>query len=156
MTIAQFVQAVRRSWVAIVALTILGALVAVIVTLLQTPTYVANAQLFVSVSDHVTDGADLSQGGTFAQTEVQSFRDVVTSPMVLEPVLARLKLGTSIQALASNVGVTVPLNTVLMDLSVKDTSPTRARDIANEIAQQSTVVMQALVTPRGRMSRPSG
>lgn len=154
MTIAQFVQAVRRSWVAIVALTILGALVAVIVTLLQAPAYVANAELFVSVSDHVTNGTDLSQGGTFAQTEVQSFRDVVTSPMVLEPVLARLKLGTSIQALAGNVGVTVPLNTVLMDLSVKDTSATRARDIANEIAQQSTVVMQALVTPRGQNASP--
>jgi succinoglycan biosynthesis transport protein ExoP len=153
-TLTQFVQAVRRSWVAVVALTILGALVAVAVALLQTPTYVANAQLFVSVSDHITDGTDLSNGGTFAQSEVQSFRDVVTSPLVLEPVLAHLKLRTSTQALASNVGVTVPLNTVLMDLSVKDTSPTRASDIANEIARQSIVVIEALVTPRGQNVSP--
>lgn len=40
------------------------------------------------------------------------------------------------------MGVTVPLNTVFMDLSVKDTSPTRASDIANEIAQQSIVVIE--------------
>jgi polysaccharide biosynthesis transport protein len=153
-TITQFVQVIRRSWVAVVALTILGALVGVAVALLQTPIYVANAQLFVSVSDHITNGTDLSQGGTFAQSEVQSFREVVTSPTVLEPVLARLKLRTSTQALASNVGVTVPLNTVLMDLSVKDASPTRARDIANEIARQSAVVMQALVTPRGQNVSP--
>ena len=45
--------------------------------------------------------------------------------------------------------MTVPLDTVLIDLEVKDTSPTRARDIANEIARQSRVVMQALVSPPG-------
>jgi polysaccharide biosynthesis transport protein len=153
-TIALFVQVVRRSWVAIVALTILGTLVAVAVTLVQTPTYVANAELFVSVSDKVTNGTDLSQGGTFVQSEVQSFRDVVTSPLVLGPVVARLNLRMSTQALANNVSVTVPLNTVLMDVSVKDTSPTRARDIANEIARESSTVIPALLTPRGQTVSP--
>jgi polysaccharide biosynthesis transport protein len=43
---------------------------------------------------------------------------------------------------------------VLMDLSVKNASPTRARDIANEIARQSTVIMQALVTPQGQNVSP--
>ena len=90
----------------------------------------------------------------FVQSEVKSFSEVITSPEVLEPVLAHLKLRTSPQALASKVGVTVPLDTVLIDLSVKDTSPTRARDIANEIARQSTVVMQALVTPPGQNVSP--
>jgi polysaccharide biosynthesis transport protein len=154
-TIAQFVQAIRRSWVAVVVLTILSALVAVALTFLQTPTYVANAELFVAVSSPLTtDGTDLNQGGTFAQNEVTSFSHVVTSPMVLEPVLAHLKLGMSTQALASKVGVSVPLNTVLIELNVRDTSPTRARDIANAVAQQSTAVLEGLVTPRGQKVSP--
>jgi len=154
-TISQFVQAVRRSWVALVALTILSPLIAVTVAFLQTPTYVANAELFVSVSSPLTtNGTDLAQGGTFAQNEVKSFSDVITSPMVLEPVSAHLRLGMSTQALASKVSVSVPLDTVLIELNVRDTSPTRARDIANEIARQSTVVMQALMTPRGRNVSP--
>jgi polysaccharide biosynthesis transport protein len=148
-TIAQFVQAVRRSWVAIVALTILGALVGVIITFLQTPTYEANAQLFVTISEATRNATELAQGGTFVQSEVTSYSEVINSPAVLEPVVADLKLTMSPQALASNVGVRVPLNTVLIDLAVKDTSPTLARDIANEVARQSAVTIQALETPVG-------
>jgi polysaccharide biosynthesis transport protein len=148
-TIAQFIQALRRSWVAVIALTVLGALVGVTITFLQTPTYVANAQLFVSTSAVTKTATDLNQGGTFAQGEVKSYSEVITSPEVLGPVLAHLKLTMSPQALASKVGVTVPLDTVLIELSVKDTSPTRARDIANEIARQSSVMIQALQTPPG-------
>ena len=154
MTIAQFGQAVRRSWVAVVALTILGVLVGATATFLQTPTYAAYAQLFVSASAAKETGTDLNQAGTFVQNEVKSFSELITSPDVLEPVLARLNLRTSPQALARNVGVTVPLDTVLIDLEVKDTSPTRARDIANEIARQSTVVMQALLSPPGEHAPP--
>ncbi len=149
MTIAQFVRAVRRGWVAIVGLTILGALVGVTATFLQTPTYVANAQLFVSVSEATRNSVDLQNGALFVQSQVKSYSEVVDSPEVLEPVLAHLKLTMSPQALASKVGVSVPLGTVLINLSVKDTSPTRARDIANEIAQQSSVRIQALATPPG-------
>lgn len=154
MTIAQFGQVVRRSWVAVVALTVLGVLVGATATFLQTPTYAANAQLFVSASAASKTGTDLNQAGTFVQSEVKSFSELITSPQVLEPVVARLNLRTSPQALASKVGVTVPLDTVLIDLEVKDTSPTRARDIANEIARQSRVVMQALVNPQGQNVSP--
>ena len=149
MTIAQFVQAARRSWAAVIALTILGALVGVTITFLQTPTYVANAQLFVAVSAATRNTVDLNNGGMFIQGQVKSYSEVIDSPEVLEPVLAHLNLTMSPQALASKVGVTVPLDTVLMELSVKDTSPTRARDIANEIARQSSVMIQALATPPG-------
>jgi succinoglycan biosynthesis transport protein ExoP len=148
-TIAQLVRALRRGWVAIVGLTILGALVGVTATFLQTPTYVANAQLFVSVSEATRNSVDLNDGALFVQSQVKSYSEVVNSPKVLEPVLAHLKLTMSPEALASKVGVSVPLGTVLINLSVKDTSPTRARDIANEIAQQSSVVIQALATPPG-------
>ncbi len=149
MTIAQFVRVVRRGWVAIVGLTILGALVGVTATFLQKPTYVANAQLFVSVSEVTRNSVDLQNGALFVQGQVKSYSEVINSPEVLEPVLAHLKLTMSPQALASKVGVSVPLDTVLINISVKDTSPTRARDIANEIAQQSSVRIQALATPPG-------
>lgn len=150
MTIAQFVQALRKSWVAVVALTILGVLVGVTITFLQKPTYVANAQLFVSAAAPTKSATDLNQGGTFVQDEVKSFSEIITSPEVLEPVAAHLKLTMSTRDLASKVGVTVPLDTVLIDLNVKDTSPSRARDVTNEIARQSTVIMQALLTPQGK------
>ena len=161
MTIAQFVQAVRRSWAAVVAITIFGALVGATVAFLQAPTYAASAQLFVSANPAAKTGTnlnqtgtDLNQAGMFVQSEVKSFSELITSPEVLEPVLTRLNLRTSPKALARNVGVTVPLDTVLIDLAVKDSSPTRARDIANEIALQSMAVMQALMTPRGQNVSP--
>jgi capsular exopolysaccharide synthesis family protein len=148
-TIAQFVQAVRRSWVAVIALTILGVLVGVTITFLQTPTYVANAQLFVAVSAATRNTVELYNGGNYIQGQVKSYSEVIDSPEVLEPVLAHLNLTMSPEALARKVGVTIPLDTVLMELSVKDTSPTRARDIANEIARQFSVMIQALETPPG-------
>ena len=85
--------AVRRSWVAVVALTILGALVGATVTFLQAPTYAASAQLFVSASPAAKTGTNLNQAGTdlnqagmFVQNEVKSFSELITSPEVLEPV----------------------------------------------------------------------
>lgn len=105
---------------------------AALFTLVTPNRYVATSQLFVSVRDG-SSTSDLVSGNTYAQTQVQSYLDVVTSPLVLQPVIDDLKLSQTADNLKNEVTVTVPAQTVLMNVSVEDTNPRRSALIANSI-----------------------
>src|SRR3712207_1142519 len=91
-TIAQYLRLLRDQWIAVLALTVLGTLGAGVFSLLQTPTYEARTQLFVSTSNPPGSLGELSQGSTFTQQRVKSYTDLLTSPRLLEPVIQRLDL----------------------------------------------------------------
>jgi len=113
----------------------------------QTPVYSADTQLFVAVSSADPNLAQLSEGSTFIQQRVKSYAAVVTSAQVLDPVIQELRLPTTAAGLAGHVSVDTPLDTVLLNLSVSDSDPVRAADIANAIARQFPVFVAALEAP---------
>ena len=70
---------------------------------------------------------------TYAQNQVSSFALLAEQPVVLDPVIKQLNLDESVR-LSKRVTTTVPLDTVVMDISVTDTSATRGgAAIANAI-----------------------
>lgn len=154
MTIAQYLRLLREQWITVLLLTLLGTLGAGTYSLLQTPRYEANTQLFVSMSAQSGSIGELSQGGAFTQQRVKSYTDLLTSPRVLEPVISDLALQTTARELAPRVTATSPLDTVLIDVTVTDSSPTRAADIANAIAAQFPAFVSKLETPAGQATSP--
>lgn len=70
-------------------MTLLG--VAAAATLLTTSRYEASTQVFVFVNSTGTVG-ELAQGGRFAQDQVCSYDGAVSTPRVLDSVVARLGL----------------------------------------------------------------
>lgn len=133
MTLHDYLGILRRSWPLILVASLAGALMALLLSLLMTPQYQAQSQLFVSVKSagQVTDAYS---GGLFVQQRVKSYVDVVDSPAVLDPVIEQLGLDTTYTQLAPNVTAQTPPNTVLLNVSVTDTSPERAAKIANAVA----------------------
>ena len=154
MTIAQYLRLLREQWIAVTLLTVLGTLGAGTWSMLQTPLYQAHAQLFVSVSSATGNLGDLTQGSTFTQARVKSYTDLLTSPQVLSPVIKQLSLQTSPIELGGRVTATSPLDTVLIDVTVTDTSPTRAADIANSISTHFPTFVSALETPDRQTTSP--
>jgi capsular polysaccharide biosynthesis protein len=110
----------------------------------QKPTYRSDTQVFVSVASHdpAASGAFIGaapgvlSGSQFSLRRMQSYRDLLTSPRILEPVIQRLRLPCTTEQLARQVQVDNPPDTDLLEVTVTDTSPDRARSITDAITAQ--------------------
>jgi polysaccharide biosynthesis transport protein len=154
-TFTQYLRLIREQWLAVLLLTVLGLGGAGLYSGLATPRYQARAELFVSTSGALGDDVSaLTQGSTFTQQRVKSYADLVTSPGVLDPVIRDLHLTTTADALAEQVTATSPLETVLLEITVSDTSPQRAADTANAISSEFPSLVNTLETPIGAKASP--
>lgn len=132
-------KALRKSWIVIVTLTIVGGLVGVGYTATLPDSYRAQTSLFVASSGNAS-GSDLSQGSTFAQNVVQSYAGLATTSAVLTPVIAELNLDTTPTRLARQITAQTPINTVFVNISVADGSAQNATNIANAVARSLRTV----------------
>src|SRR5215471_16610379 len=154
MTVLHYVRAIRHRWYLIVLFAIAGVAAAGIVSFEQKPVYSASVQLFVSTSGAGTDISQLNQGGTFTQQRVKSYVDIVNSPEVTEAVIGQLQLSYTLQQLSKNIQASTRLDTVLLDIEVTDTSPSRARDIANAVAGKFPQFVDKIETPANKTVSP--
>jgi capsular exopolysaccharide synthesis family protein len=155
MDIPQLLRALRAHWLLVVILATFGGALAGAYSWLQTPLYRTSAQLFISISGGgETGAADLNQGGTFAERRVRSYANMVDSPAVTAEVINDLGLPYTTEELARSVSASSPLNTVLLNITVTDPSPERARDIANAVAVEFTHYVTELETPTGELVSP--
>jgi len=103
------------------------------------PSYDATARLYVTVAAADNGSAtDLVQGGNAAEQLVQSYVDIITTPRVLQPAIDVLGLDTTAQELSTRVRAASPNDTVLLNLTVRDTSAERAATTANAISTSFT------------------
>jgi succinoglycan biosynthesis transport protein ExoP len=153
MSLYEYFAILRKRWTSILIVTCLGVAVAIGATLLATPTYEAKSQVFVSVN---TGGstADLLQGSSFTQNRVKSYADMVTSPRVLVPVIEQLHLKTTPDQLAQSITSDIPLDTVLINVTVTDTNPKLASEVANATASSLAAQVSAIEKPDGAQPSP--
>jgi polysaccharide biosynthesis transport protein len=128
----EYLNILRRRWllVLIVALTALAA--TSLLTLAMPKKYTATTSLFFAVAG--SSVSDLAQGSDFAAQQMSSYAKVATSPLVLEPVVQQLALPTTAAELEESVEVTVPPETVTLEIAVTDADPRGAATIANAVA----------------------
>ena len=131
MGLREYYLVIRKSWILIFSVSLLGLGAAAAWSFTRTPLYEANAQLFVSVRTGDASVGDLTQGSTFARQSVTSYAAVVNSAVVMDRVVDDLKLPFDTEELASRVSANSPTNTVLINIDVIDEDPVRAAVIAN-------------------------
>jgi capsular polysaccharide biosynthesis protein len=108
-----------------------------------TPRYEAHAGVFFSVS--VSDNAGArNRGFTYQQTQVRVFAQLATLPIVLNPVIEKLKLATTPDKLADKITARAPLNTPIVDITVSASSRDRAVRIAAAVAAQLSTTVVSL------------
>ncbi|MHA7272360.1 tyrosine-protein kinase domain-containing protein [Arthrobacter sp. TMT4-20] len=127
------VRILRRSWKLIVALSVTGALLGAISALIAEPEYEAETRLFVSTQNAV-NLAEVQQGNSFSQARIKSYTEMVTTPLVLQPVIDSLGLDATPAQLANKIEAGVGLDTVLLRIAVEDQSPVQAAAIAQAVA----------------------
>jgi succinoglycan biosynthesis transport protein ExoP len=150
-----FVRVLRRRWRIVSALAAVGVLAAVLVTVLATPVYQADTQVFVSLRE--SGGAASSnayQGSLFSQERVKSYAKIADSPAVTRPVIEELRLAMSNGDLAGKITATAPADTVLVDITVVDPSPQLAQRLANSVAARFATVVADLERPATGQTSP--
>jgi capsular exopolysaccharide synthesis family protein len=165
-----YLHALKKSWIVIVALVVVGFVVGFAAAHAQPDTYRATSSVFVS-SSRGTASDQLLQGSSFSLAQVQSYAQLATTPAVLEPVIADLGLDVTPAQLATRVTASVPLNTVIINITATDASPKQARDISNAVSSSlrtvttdltpqtttgSGVVSLAIVAPATTPTVPAG
>ena len=142
----EIVRRIVRKWaVAVLALTVLGAVVAFAASKAMTPLYQAkgNVLIVAGVGQGGTGSGDLNLSAAEATTTAAT---LMTAPPLLQSVINTQHLNEPLSTLAGNVAATPQTNSELVDVSVTDPSPSRAARIGNaimsafvaEITQQNT------------------
>ena len=140
----QYWRLIVQNRLLIAACTTLGLIAAIVITFTTTPTYQAQSQIFVSTPASAVDISALAIGSSFSQQRVKSYAQIINSPLTLTPVVKKLNLSITPEELSEMVSASAPLDTVLILLTVTDTDPQRAADIANEVAKQFGVTVSKL------------
>lgn len=153
MELTDYIRILRKNWLLIVLATILGIGVAAAYSLTRTPLYEAQSTVFVSSQAGATIG-ELQQGSSFTQSRVTTYANLVTTPIVMNPVIAELDLGTTSIDLAKSVSAASPLNTTLITITVENADPIAAADIANALGASLTAAVEQIETPNGTETSP--
>jgi succinoglycan biosynthesis transport protein ExoP len=138
----------RKRWIAIVALTLLGVSTAAGITIVSTPQYQASTLVYVQVQSSGTV-AELVQGSSFIQNQVASFAEVVGTPRVLDSAIKSLDLDETAAQLATSVSASAPLETVNISITVTRDSPTEAASIANAVTSSFRQAVSEITASTG-------
>lgn len=147
LTIREFVRLLRSGWLIICVTTAVAVGGAVAYNLLTTPLYQASARLFVSTSTTSGDANEIYSGTLSSQQRVLSYTKLLTGETLAQRTVDKLHLDMTAEALRAKVTATAAPNTVLIDVSVLDPSPDRARDIADALSAEFVVMVRELETP---------
>ena len=143
MELREYVRILRMGWVLIVVMALLGVAAAAVFSILSKPQFKASAQVFVSTQSGGSV-SDLVQGSTFTQQRVKTYAGLVTTPIVLLPVISNLHLSMTADELAKSVTATTPLETTLIEISATSPDPVQAADVANGISESLANVVQTI------------
>lgn len=149
MKLGEFLAAVKRyRWTFVITV---GTVLALgLIWLVLTPAkYVSTTRLMVSLEGSTT--ADAYQNDDVVAGRINTYIGLLTSDVVSQRVVDKLKLPESPRELADIINATaVQPRTSLIDIEVTDSSPERAQQIAQTVADQFVLYAEAIETPTGQ------
>lgn len=143
MELRQLIALMKRHWVSVVVLTLLGALAGLALSLATPKEYSAQNQVLITVQLGDSIG-DLNQGTSYAERVVATYSKVARSPVVLDPVVEELGLPGSGRTLRGAVAVSTDPAAPIITITATWGDPQTAADIANSVAKNLALTVQDL------------
>ncbi len=147
MDIGDYLRVVRRFWWLVLVATVVGAGIGYATSFMYTPKYESTARLFVTTQSGTSVG-DAYQNNLFSQQRVVSYAGLATSQQVAVRAINQLKAPISPDELRKKITATPLENTVLLDITARDTDPATAQTYANAVADQLVQLVSELETSR--------
>ena len=134
--VVQLFKVLWKKKIAIILTAIVAAFVAFgVSSFILTPEYSSTTRIYV-VNRNQSENAGLTnqdlQAGTYL---VKDYKEIILSQDVLEKVISNLKLEQSGKGLSKKIQVTVPVDTRIVSIVVKDDQPEEASRIANALRE---------------------
>ncbi|MDR2931438.1 MAG: polysaccharide biosynthesis tyrosine autokinase [Propionibacteriaceae bacterium] len=124
----------RKYWISVLVITVLGAAAGAGYFLLAPSVYTAQVTVFLSASGDSTPNG-LIQGSNYATAQARSFAQMVTLPIVMDPVIKDVGSSLSSDQMAAKVTTSIPTNTSLINISVTDGDAGQSAKIAQATAE---------------------
>ena len=123
----------KRFWI-IALLAIISALISGVISFFMlNPVYEAKSTLIVNADKQAETQIVTGDQITVTQKLAVTYGEIIKSRIVLDDVIKNLKLNDEYEDLVKSVTVSPVQDTQIISISVQDTNPKKARDIANEI-----------------------
>lgn len=146
LNLQDFVKLLHARWITVCVTLAATLIAAAALTLMTTPLYQASTRLFVSTSAG-SSLAETYQGNRFSQERVLSYAELLMGTTLAQRTIDKLGLDMSAAELQKHVKASAKLDTVLLNVEVLDSSPVRARDIANTLSDEFVILVRQLETP---------
>ena len=134
--VVQLFKILWKKKIAIILTAIVAAVLAFgVSSFVLTPQYSSTTRIYV-VNRNQSENAGLTnqdlQAGSYL---VKDYKEIILSQDVLEKVISNLKLEKSVKELSKKIQVTVPVDTRIVSIVVKDDQPEEASRIANALRE---------------------
>lgn len=134
--IVQLFKILWKKKIAIILTAIVAAVIAFgVSSFVLTPEYSSTTRIYV-VNRNQSEKTGLTnqdlQAGTYL---VKDYKEIILSQDVLEKVISNLKLEKTVKELTKKIQVTVPVDTRIVSIVVKDDQPEEASRIANALRE---------------------
>lgn len=145
MDIHDYLRVFRRQIVVIVASVLIGLSTGALVAMLTPLRYQASTEVMVAVqvADTATP-AERSLATGYAKQAVETYRSLITSSLVLDPVVEDLGLS----AAPTGISASAPLNSAIITITVDNRNPGQAARIANAVAESFATVVTGTLEKR--------
>ena len=123
----------KRFWI-IALLAIISALISGVISFFMlNPVYEAKSTLIVNADKQAETQIVTGDQITVTQKLAVTYGEIIKSRIVLDDVIKNLKLENTYESLSGQITVSPVNDTQIISISVQDTNPQKARDMANEI-----------------------
>lgn len=134
-SLQEIIKVIKKRLVLIIALTVIGCAVAAGISIYAiTPIYHAQTQILVNQKGNA-DQVYTTQSTVTDLWLINTYQVIITSPVILTPVLESLDLDISPGQLAQQISVSSKTDSKVVNILVEDPDPARAVDISNTVAE---------------------
>ncbi|WP_439031900.1 YveK family protein [Gordonia terrae] len=136
---------IATRWMLVVAFTLMGLVAAIGFSLLQPQTYVATVRTYIATG--TSDMLEAYQGNQAARASIQTFAVLATDPVVAQRAIEKSGVDISLPQFLSEISVSVPPQTVILDVSVQNASSTDAERLSTALTEELVGMVTALQEP---------
>ena len=134
-SLQEIIKILKKRVILIIVLTIVAVSIAIVLSFyVLTPMYQAQTQILVNQKGISEDVYSSSQIDTDLQL-INTYNDIITSPVILNPVIEELKLDTVPEQLESQITLSSENDSKVFYIEVTDSNPEQAVNIANLTAE---------------------
>ena len=123
----------KRFWIIAIITVVAMVVSGVISFFMLSPVYEAKSTLIVNTEKSQETQMITGDQFSVSQKLAVTYGEIIKSRAVLESVISNLKLDSEYEDLVEKITVSPVKDTQIISISVQDTNPKKARDIANEI-----------------------